>query len=106
MLLAKFFGVENFLCFPHSLKDHLSSGPHLLHSFFLATIEALLMFMELLAPISSIKVSHGCLLLVKAASGLASVTLGCANGSMDSEQAVAGWGREVFVTTSLVGSIL
>jgi hypothetical protein len=59
------------------------------------------MSIELLASISSINDSQGCLLF-KAASGLAYVTLGFANADVDSEQAVAGWGREVLVIAPLL----
>lgn len=58
------------------------------------------MFMASLIPISSIKASQGCLLLVKVAGSLAYVTLGLADGSKDFKQAVAGWKREVLIITS------
>lgn len=90
MLLAKFFGVENFLCILLFLKYHLSRVPLSL-TFLFATIEAsLVMFIDLLVPISSIKDSQECLLLVKPANGLACVTLGFLIGIIDSAQAVAG----------------
>lgn len=99
MLLAKFFGVENFLCILLFLKYPLCNLPPPPLGFLLVTIKALVMFMDLLISISSIKASQGCLLLVKAASCLAYVTLGFAKGSKDSKQAVTGWNREVLITS-------